>query len=123
MYAFCRIDRPGAPYKEDILRYAAGQPVFHAEMAGPGKSIVTDKVRPSNIWTRATYTRLMALYAVHPEQDLRYAVAWGESHSGACLRWLYTNAEPVLRSDLYRTVSAGSASGTNRIHKTCIDTW
>ena len=48
----------------------------------PGKEIVTNRARPSNIWTRAVYYEgLMALYAV--DRDARYcdyAVKWGEAH-------------------------------------------
>jgi unsaturated rhamnogalacturonyl hydrolase len=47
-----------------------------------GKTIVTDKQRQSNIWTRAVYYEgLMALYKLKPDSSyLRYALHWGESH-------------------------------------------
>jgi unsaturated rhamnogalacturonyl hydrolase len=47
-----------------------------------GKPIVTDRERPSNIWTRAVYYEgLMSLYKLKPDpQYLDYAVRWGESH-------------------------------------------
>ncbi len=57
---------------------------FMAKWPDPGADIVTDKTRPSHIWTRAVYYEgLMALYAVDPERRAKYAayaVAWGESH-------------------------------------------
>lgn len=57
---------------------------FMAKWPDPGADIVTDKTRPSHIWTRAVYYEgLMALYAVDPERQAKYAayaVAWGESH-------------------------------------------
>ena len=47
-----------------------------------GKVIITDKPRPSNIWTRAVYYEgLMALYKIKPDTAyLNYAVRWGEFH-------------------------------------------
>lgn len=47
-----------------------------------GKIIVTDRARPSNIWTRAVYYEgLMALYTLNPDPAyLDYAVAWGNFH-------------------------------------------
>jgi unsaturated rhamnogalacturonyl hydrolase len=58
---------------------------FVAKWPDPTIDIVTDRVRPSNLWTRAVYFEgLMALYAVEPDRALRatyhdYAVRWGES--------------------------------------------
>jgi rhamnogalacturonyl hydrolase YesR len=47
-----------------------------------GKTIVTDRGRPSNIWTRGVYYEgLMALYKIKPDPAyLNYAVTWGEFH-------------------------------------------
>jgi len=47
-----------------------------------GKSITTNKVRPSNLWTRAVYYEgLMALYQINPDKEYYdYAVQWGEKH-------------------------------------------
>jgi unsaturated rhamnogalacturonyl hydrolase len=48
-----------------------------------GKSIVTNKERPSNIWTRAVYYEgLMALYSLDPKKEYyEYAVQWGDKHN------------------------------------------
>ncbi|WP_077923243.1 glycoside hydrolase family 88 protein [Spirosoma sp. 209] len=48
----------------------------------PGLDIVTNKVRPSNIWTRAVYYEgLMALHALDPQpRYLDYALDWGQKH-------------------------------------------
>ena len=55
---------------------------FMQKHPDPGAPIVGDKVRPGNIWTRASYFEgLMALYNISREQKyLDYAVKWGESH-------------------------------------------
>ena len=47
-----------------------------------GKVIITDRSRPSNIWTRGVYYEgLMALYKLRPDTAyLNYALRWGEFH-------------------------------------------
>jgi unsaturated rhamnogalacturonyl hydrolase len=49
----------------------------------PTVPTVKDKVRPSNIWTRAAYYEgLMALYRVDPRETYyNYAVQWSEGHN------------------------------------------
>ncbi len=56
---------------------------FMDKWPDPGADIVTDRVRPSNLWTRATYYEgLMALYRITLDSVLYdYAVDWGESHN------------------------------------------
>lgn len=46
------------------------------------KPIVTNRERPSNIWTRAVYYEgIMAMYAVNPQPAyLDYAIRWGQAH-------------------------------------------
>src|SRR5829696_5022506 len=48
-----------------------------------GKSIITNRERPSNIWTRGVYYEgLMALQAIDPQKKYYdYAVQWGEKHN------------------------------------------
>lgn len=55
---------------------------FMQEWPDPGKTIVTNKERPSNIWTRGVYYEgLMALYALDKNPAYYdYAVKWGEAH-------------------------------------------
>jgi rhamnogalacturonyl hydrolase YesR len=47
-----------------------------------GKTIITERERPSNIWTRGVYYEgLMALYKLNPDPVyLKYAMDWGEFH-------------------------------------------
>lgn len=56
---------------------------FMKKWPDPGADIVTNKTRPSNIWTRGVYYEgLMALNGVHPDpRYVKYAVDWGDSHS------------------------------------------
>ena len=71
------------PVKKKILssmRLANGY--FMNKWPDPGKSIITNRERPSNIWTRAVYYEgLMALYAIDRNASYHdYAVEWGEKH-------------------------------------------
>ncbi|GAC1430382.1 MAG: glycoside hydrolase family 88 protein [Chitinophagaceae bacterium] len=47
-----------------------------------GKTIITNKERPSNIWTRAVYYEgLMALYSIDRKKNYyAYAMQWGDKH-------------------------------------------
>ncbi|MBK7133088.1 MAG: glycoside hydrolase family 88 protein [Bacteroidales bacterium] len=47
-----------------------------------GKTIITERERPSNIWTRGVYYEgLMSLYKLNPDPTyLKYALDWGEFH-------------------------------------------
>lgn len=55
---------------------------FMKKWPDPGKEIVTNIARPSNIWTRAVYYEgLMELYRINKDKALLdYAVDWGEKH-------------------------------------------
>jgi len=55
---------------------------FMEKWPDAGKIIVTDRPRPSNIWTRGVYYEgLMALYKIKPDTAwLNYALRWGEFH-------------------------------------------
>ncbi|KAB7730019.1 glycoside hydrolase family 88 protein [Rudanella paleaurantiibacter] len=55
---------------------------FMAKWPDAGKETVTNKVRPSNIWTRAVYYEgLMALYSVDRQKRYYdYAIEWGTKH-------------------------------------------
>lgn len=71
------------PPQEDVLAaMRLANRYFMDKWPDPGKPIVTDKTRPSNIWTRGTYYEgLMALYEIDPQKIYYdYAVAWGQAH-------------------------------------------
>lgn len=56
---------------------------FMRKWPDAGKVVITNKERPSNLWTRAVYYEgLMALYSIDKEQAFYdYAVQWGEKHA------------------------------------------
>lgn len=71
------------PGKKEILQQMTkANAYFMQQWLDPGKEIVTNKTRPSNIWTRAVYYEgLMALYGIDPQKRYYdYAVEWGEKH-------------------------------------------
>ncbi|MFD3003559.1 glycoside hydrolase family 88 protein [Pontibacter toksunensis] len=72
------------PKKKKILKtLTLANNYFMKKWTDPGKEIVTNKTRPSNIWTRAVYYEgLMELYKADPQQRYYdYAVEWGEKHN------------------------------------------
>ena len=71
------------PAKKAIIQtMTRANDYFMAKWPDTGKEIVTNKTRPSNIWTRAVYYEgLMALNEVDPQKRYYdYAVDWGEKH-------------------------------------------
>ena len=69
--------------KADVLeKMTLANNYFMKKWPDPAVNIVTDKSRPSNIWTRAVYYEgLMALYRIDPEtMYYTYAVQWAEGH-------------------------------------------
>ena len=71
------------PSKKSVLKaMRVTNEYFMNKWPDAGKSIVTNRERPSNIWTRAVYYEgLMALYAVDKKKEyLDYAIDWGTKH-------------------------------------------
>lgn len=63
-----------------------------------GKTIVTNKERPSNIWTRGVYYEgLMALYEINPkEKYYDYAYSWADFH-----KWNFRHGAANRNADDY----------------------
>lgn len=70
------------PAQEVLSSMQLANNYFMAKWPDPGANIVTDKSRPSNLWTRATYYEgLMAYYSISKDTTLyKYAFDWAESH-------------------------------------------
>lgn len=68
--------------KELLKSLRLANDYFIKKWPDTGKSIITNRERPSNIWTRAVYYEgLMALYQIDPQKShYDYAVSWGENH-------------------------------------------
>ena len=70
--------------KADVLeKMTLANDYFMKKWPDPTVNIVTDKSRPSNIWTRSMYYEgLMAMYRIDPNQIYyNYAVQWAEGHN------------------------------------------
>lgn len=63
-----------------------------------GKTIITNKERPSNIWTRAVYYEgLMALHEIYPKDEFyQYALDWAENH-----QWGFRGGNTTRNADNY----------------------
>ena len=71
------------PPKNDVLQVMQkANTYFMNKWPDAGKTIITNKERASNIWTRAVYYEgLMALYSVDKQKAYYdYAMQWGEKH-------------------------------------------
>ena len=71
---------------------------FMNKWPDPGKTIITNKERPSNIWTRAVYYEgLMGLYSIDPDQKYyQYAVDWATFH-----KWGFRGGNEIHNADDY----------------------
>ncbi len=63
-----------------------------------GKTIITNKERPSNIWTRSVYYEgLMALHEIFPKDTYyNYAYSWAEFH-----KWGFNSGNTTRNADNY----------------------
>lgn len=85
------------PAKEDILDVMVKTNAYFMEKwPDVGKTIITNKERPSHIWTRAVYYEgLMALHQIYPKDAYYdYAVDWGEFH-----KWGMRNGNVTRNAD------------------------
>lgn len=87
------------PTKQVVLeKMKLANSYFMTKWPDPTKTIVTNKTRPSNLWTRGTYYEgLMQLYYLTQEAPLlKYAVDWGTFH-----QWqpTYTGFTPTRIAD------------------------
>jgi rhamnogalacturonyl hydrolase YesR len=81
--SICSLQAQKIPSKKEVLKsLKLTNAYFMNKWPDAGKSIITNKERPSNIWTRAVYYEgLMSLYQIHPDKSYYdYAVQWGEKH-------------------------------------------
>lgn len=96
---------PSLPEKELVLaKLRLVNAYFMGKWPDPGKSIVTNRERPSNIWTRGVYYEgLMALHALDRDAKFHdYAVRWGEFHKwGLRMGALTRNADDQCCGQTY----------------------
>ncbi len=70
------------PSDKTIEAMVLANKYFMEKWPDVGKTIITERERPSNIWTRGVYYEgLMALYKISPNPAyLDYTVSWGQFH-------------------------------------------
>jgi unsaturated rhamnogalacturonyl hydrolase len=84
LLTFVSVQAQKLPAKKEIRAILEkSNAYFMQKWPDAGKTIVTNRERPSNIWTRAVYYEgLMALYAIDPRQAYYdYAVDWSQKHN------------------------------------------
>ncbi|UKT64208.1 glycoside hydrolase family 88/105 protein [Pedobacter mucosus] len=72
------------PAKKEVMKVLKStNAYFMNKWPDAGKTIITNKERPSHIWTRAVYYEgLMSLYTINPDHKYTdYAIQWGEKHN------------------------------------------
>lgn len=77
------ISAQSLPFKSEVLhKMELANSYFMKKWPDPTTNIVTNKSRPSNLWTRGTYYEgLMQLYYITNDVNLlKYAVDWGTFH-------------------------------------------
>lgn len=90
-------DAQKLPSKKKILKpLRLTNAYFMNKWPDPGKSIITNRERPSNIWTRGVYYEgLMALYAIDKKKEYYdYGVLWGQKHN-----WGFRNGITTRNAD------------------------
>lgn len=81
--SFARTAEPALPPRAEILeKMRRVNDYFMADWPDVGKPIVTNRERPSNIWTRAVYYEgLLEFWRLERDPRLLdYAVRWGDAH-------------------------------------------
>ena len=82
--------------KKIIAKMTLANAYFMQKWADPTKEIVTERARPSNIWTRATYYEgLLELHKLAPKQAyLDYTLQWANFH-----KWNLRNGTKTRNAD------------------------
>ena len=112
------------PAKKEILqKMTLANDYFMAKWPDTGKEIVTNRARPSNIWTRAVYYEgLMALYETDRQKRYYdYAADWGMKHKWGMRSGIKTrNADDQCCGqtyiDLYLIDRGAGRNEPQRIH-------
>ncbi len=84
--------------KQVLQQMILANDYFMQKWPDTGKTIITNKERPSNIWTRGVYYEgLMALHEIYPKDSFYdYAYAWAEFH-----KWGFNGGNVTRNADNY----------------------
>lgn len=92
----CKTVAQELPAQTEVLeKLRLANQYFMDKWPDVGQRLITDRSRPSNIWTKAVYYEgLMDLYEIDPNPKfLKYAVDWGEFHD-----WNLRNGDTYTRN-------------------------
>jgi len=114
------------PRERTMAAMVLANEYFMKKWPDAGKTIITERERPSNIWTRGTYYEgLMALYKLNPDPSyLNYALSWGEFHKWGLRNGIKTrNGDDQCCGQTYIDLYLMDPSKQERIRdiKACID--
>ncbi|MFT3737805.1 MAG: glycoside hydrolase family 88 protein [Breznakibacter sp.] len=85
------------PKREEVLKaMVTANDYFMKKWPDVGKTIITNRERPSNIWTRGVYYEgLMELYRIYPKKEYYdYTYSWAEFH-----KWGMRNGNTTRNAD------------------------
>lgn len=85
--------------RQDVLdKMQLANNYFMQKWPDVGKTIITNKERPSNIWTRSVYYEgLMALHQIYPKKEYyKYAEDWADFH-----KWGFRSGNITRNADDY----------------------
>lgn len=84
--------------KEVLQNMQLANDYFMEKWPDVGKTIITNKERPSHIWTRGVYYEgLMALHEIYPKETYYdYAFSWAEFH-----KWGFNGGSTTRNADNY----------------------
>lgn len=83
LFLCCRPSAGQTIHRDSVLsKMKLANSYFMKKWPDVGKTIITNKERPSNIWTRGVYYEgLMALHSIYPKEAFYdYALSWAEFH-------------------------------------------
>ncbi|MCX2680305.1 glycoside hydrolase family 88 protein [Galbibacter sp. EGI 63066] len=85
--------------KQEVLKsMQKANTYFMKKWPDVGKTIITNRERPSNIWTRGVYYEgLMALHEIYPKEEYyQYALDWANFHE-----WGFRDGNTTRNADNY----------------------
>ncbi len=94
---FMEMKAQNLPDRKEVLKtMVLANKYFMEKWPDVGKSIITNRERPSNIWTRGVYYEgLMELHRIHPREEYyNYALAWADFH-----KWGMRNGNITRNAD------------------------
>ncbi len=97
IFLFLNVFSQELPDRKKVLQQLElANDYFMKKWPDTGKTIITERERPSNIWTRGVYYEgLMALHRIYPKQEYYdYAVSWAEFHE-----WGMRNGNTTRNAD------------------------